>query len=125
MHPLKPLALNLRKQQTDAETILWVHIKNRQIDGVKFRRQVPMGNYIADFVCVKSKLIIELDGGHHNEDVKRNKDDERTKWFEIQGYTILRFWNDEVINNLPGIIERIEMTLKHSTSPCPLLKERK
>src|SRR5258708_5861619 len=102
MHPLKSLALNLRKEQTDAETILWVHIRNRQVAGVKFRRQVPIGKYIADFVSVKSKIIVELDGGHHNEDVQKDKDDEKTNWLESQGYMIIRFWNDEVINNLSG-----------------------
>ena len=86
MHPLKPLARNLRKQQTNAESIIWFHIRNRQIAGVKFKRQVPLGkNIFTDFISYDTKVIVEIDGGQHNDAVQKAKDDERTKWFELRG----------------------------------------
>lgn len=111
MQPLQRLARELRRNQTPAEYRLWIHIKNRQLNGVKFKRQVPIGKYIADFVALQQKLIIELDGGHHNEDVYKKKDDERTKFLEMKGYTVLRFWNNDVMDNLEGVLEQIHLTL--------------
>lgn len=83
--------------------------------GVKFKRQIPIGRYIADFISYESKVIIEIDGGQHNEDSQKARDDERTKWFEMKGYTVLRFWNNEVLTNLDGVLEIIHLTLTLSS----------
>jgi very-short-patch-repair endonuclease len=115
MHPLKPLARNLRRQQTDAERVIWYHIRNRQIAGAKFKRQIPLGRYIVDFISYENKLIIEIDGGQHNEDLKKQNDKERTKWFEMKGYTVLRFWNNDVLNNINEVLEVIHLTLTLSS----------
>jgi very-short-patch-repair endonuclease len=97
------LAKGLRRRQTDAEILLWDKLRNKQLNGVKFRRQHCVGKYIVDFVCLKKKLIIEIDGGHHNEpDVKR-EDDRRTKWLEAEGYKIVRFWDNDVLQNIEGV----------------------
>ena len=91
-------ARELRKSLTDAEKKLWGHIRLRQIGGHKFRRQQPIGKYIADFVCLEKKLVIEIDGGHHSAPIAYDK--ERTTWLESQGYRVLRFWNNEVLEEI-------------------------
>jgi very-short-patch-repair endonuclease len=111
MHPLKPLARNLRRNQTDAEKLLWFHLRNRQLAGTKFKRQTMIGKYIVDFISYEKKLIIELDGGQHNEEEQKQNDDIRTKWFEMKGYQVLRFWNNDVLNNLDAVLEKIHLTL--------------
>ena len=73
----------------------------------KFRRQHPIGKFIVDFVCIETNLIIELDGGQHNEEAAMNADKERTKWLENQGFNVLRFWNNDVLKNLDGVTEVI------------------
>jgi very-short-patch-repair endonuclease len=88
---------------TDAERLLWSKLKANQL-GVKFRRQQPIENYIVDFVCFNKKLIIELDGGQHFES---KKDRLRDKWFQRNGFRILRFWNNEVLGNIEGVLEVI------------------
>jgi very-short-patch-repair endonuclease len=100
---LTKTAKNLRKRATLAEAILWNQLRTRQIEGVKFRRQQPIGEFIVDFVCFEKKLIIELDGGQHARD--RAKDYERDKKLSEGGYTVLRFWNNEVLKNLEGVME--------------------
>jgi very-short-patch-repair endonuclease len=85
----------LRKNMTDAEQRLWQKLKRRQIAAVKFRRQQPIGHYIVDFVCFERRLIVEVDGGQHAEQVPY--DDERRLRFNAQGYRVLRFWNGEVL----------------------------
>lgn len=104
---LNPLAKKLRKQFTDTERLLWQHLRAKQIEGLKFRRQQPIGRYIVDFVCFEKKLIIELDGGQHTQSEQRQKDIERDKWFEGQGYNLLRFWDNEVLTNIRGVLEEI------------------
>jgi very-short-patch-repair endonuclease len=99
------LAKKLRKNSTDAERLLWKHLRAQQVEGLKFRRQHPIGNYIVDFVCVPKKIVIELDGGQHAEEV--SKDSERDKWLKTEGYKVLRFWNNEVLKNLEGVLEEI------------------
>ncbi|MBN1451988.1 MAG: endonuclease domain-containing protein [Anaerolineales bacterium] len=91
----------LRKESTPAERKLWSRIHNDQL-GVTFRRQHAVGNYIPDFCCPKAKLIIELDGNHHLE--QEEYDEERTKYLESQGYKVVRFWNNEVMNNVDSVI---------------------
>jgi len=112
------LARGLRKRQTDAERVLWNKLRNKQMEGVKFRRQQPIGSYIVDFVSLERKLIIEIDGGQHNERKVREKDQEREKWLKEKGYQILRFWNNDVLTNIEGVLERIKETLEVKT-PSP------
>lgn len=95
----------LRKRQTEAEKKVWSSLRDRRLKNQKFRRQVAMGPYIADFVCHEAKLIIEIDGGQHS--VQENKDAQRTDWLNKEGYKVVRFWNNEVIENLEGVLERI------------------
>ena len=98
------IARNQRKYPTEAEKMLWNHLRLKQLEGLKFRRQEPIGSYIADFVCHDKKLIIEVDGGQHAEDPK---DIKRDDWLKGQGYRVLRFWNNEVLNNIDGVLEKI------------------
>jgi cyclase len=100
-------AKSLRKNMTDAEKILWGYLKAKP-NGYKFRRQHPLGIYIADFYCHKLKLVIEINGSiHNNEDVKQN-DAIRQKLIEEDGLTVIRFRNEEVINNIPNILKQLE-----------------
>ncbi len=109
MKSIKPLILNnarqLRQNQTPAEKILWRSLRNRQMDGLKFKRQFPIGNYIVDFCCFEEKLIIEIDGGTHIDQVKY--DLSRTAWLEGQGYRVIRFTNEMVFKQLDSVIEAI------------------
>jgi very-short-patch-repair endonuclease len=102
-------AIELRKEPTPAEATLWAYTRNDQL-GFSFRRQHSIGNYIPDFVCIEKKLIIELDGSQHLEQEEYDK--ERTKYLESQGYKVIRFWNNEVINDLNGVIRVIQSTLE-------------
>jgi len=102
------LAKSLRKRPTDAEKRLWRHLKSKQINGLKFRRQEPIGTYIVDFVCFEKRLIIELDGGQHAS--QQAQDQERESWFMSQGFITLRFWNNEVLANIEGVLEVIRRT---------------
>jgi len=88
---------------TDAEFKLWKHLRNKQL-GVKFRRQSTIGNYIVDFVSFESKLVIEIDGGQH---ARSNDDKSREKWLTSQGFKVLRFWNNDVLRNIQGVLEKI------------------
>jgi very-short-patch-repair endonuclease len=88
---------------TDAEFELWKHLKNKQL-GVRFRRQSPIGNYIVDFVSFEAKLVIEVDGGQHAESTK---DGSRDKYLKSQGFRVLRFWNNEVLGNIEGVLDKI------------------
>ena len=104
---LTKFAKELRKNGTDAENIIWYHLRAKQFEGLKFRRQQPIGNYIVDFVCFSKKIVIELDGGQH--DIKRikQKDKKRDTWLQKQGFKVLRFWNNEIFENLDGVLEVI------------------
>jgi len=109
-------AKRLRRQQTDAERILWFRLRGRRLAGWKFKRQVPIDRFIVDFVCADAKLIVELDGGQHAVCVLR--DEERTRTLEMTGYLVLRFWNNDVMRNLDGVLEEILNTLnRHSPEP--------
>ena len=105
MSDLKTNARELRSNMTSQEKKLWDLIKNRQLSGYRFLRQYVIGNYIADFVCKEKKLVIELDGGQHNEAESVVYDAERTKYIESQGYRVIRFWNNDVDNNIEGVYE--------------------
>jgi very-short-patch-repair endonuclease len=102
-------ARHLRKNLTDAEQKLWRRIRSCQIQGCKFRRQAPIGKYIADFVCLEQKLIIEIDGGQHA--VQREYDHNRSEWLKSRGFMVIRFWNNEVLNNMDGVMEVISRML--------------
>ena len=102
------LGRELRCQGTPAERVLWLNLRNKQLAGVKFRRQQPLGNYIVDFVSFEKKLIIEIDGGQHNEDHIAGQDEVRTAWLNSQGFRVIRFWNNEVIDNIEGVLLKIQ-----------------
>jgi len=116
---LKQLARNLRANQTDAEKLLWQHLRSKQLAGTKFRRQQPIGNYIVDFISFDKKLIIELDGGQHA--INTGKDQVRDGWLTGQGFKLLRFWNNDVLRNIESVLETIMEKLSASPqSPaCP------
>lgn len=96
----------LRKDPTFAEIRLWNFLKLRQLDGVRFRRQHSIGRYIVDFCAIKEKLIIELDGSQHLNDEEHDK--ERTEFLNSKGFRVIRFWNNEVMNNIQGVLQEIE-----------------
>lgn len=102
-------AKSLRANQTEAEQRLWYHLRAHRFMELKFKRQKPMGRYIVDFVCVERRLIIELDGGQHAEQVEY--DQNRDAWLRSQGYVVLRFWNNEIMQQLEGVLEQIRCTL--------------
>ena len=97
-------ARQLRAKQTDAERKLWFLLRDRRLTGFKFRRQVPIGPYIADFACFQTRLIVEADGGQH---AGAAHDAERDTWLSAQGYRILRFWNSDDLTNPEGVMTRI------------------
>ena len=113
---LKPFARRLRRAQTDAERRMWMLLRDRRISGVKFRRQHPIGAYVVDFCCAEARLIIEIDGGYHASN--RNADATRSRVLEVQGYRVLRFWNNEVLGNTAGVLHRILEALR---APHPAL----
>lgn len=117
-----PFARNLRKNQTDEEKLLWNLLRNNQLRGKKFHRQYVLGRYILDFVCFEQRLVIELDGGQHNRMLDKIKDAQRDKWLEGQGFSVLRFWNNDILNNINGVLEVIYKSLS-SPQPSPR-KER-
>ena len=99
----------LRKKLTAAECKLWQKIRSRQIYNNKFRRQFVLGNYIVDFVCLEKRLIIEVDGGQHMENVEY--DDQRDAWLKAQGFRVLRFWNNQVLNEIDSVLEVVTRNL--------------
>ena len=107
----------LRRNQTDAERALWFHLRDRRLEGLKFRRQMPVSNYVADFCCEETRLIIEVDGGQHADN--RENDEKRTEELEAMGYLVLRFWNNDVLTNPDGVVETILDTLGKRTSSSP------
>jgi very-short-patch-repair endonuclease len=97
----------LRKNQTDVEQILWKQLRNRRFYNYKFRRQFPIEPYIVDFACLELKLIIELDGGQHANSI--NYDGQRSLFLEKRGFKVIRFWNNDVIENSVGVLEAIRL----------------
>ena len=102
-------ATRLRGAMTEAEKKLWYRLRLNQIGGYAFRRQVSIGHYVADFACLRKKLVIEVDGGQH--DWQKAADDERTAELEARGYRVIRFWNNEVLQNTDGVVLVIARTL--------------
>ena len=102
---LTNLAKSLRKKSTYVETILWNKLRSRQIEGIKFRRQQPVGDFIVDFISFEKRIVIELDGGQHAEN--RDKDIDRDRFLTKNGFKVLRFWNTEVIEHIDGVLEVI------------------
>jgi very-short-patch-repair endonuclease len=103
---LTPLAKSMRRCPTDAEKKLWTQLRKHQLRGLRFRRQMPIGSYIVDFCCLEPKLVIEVDGGQH--DRQAQEDDVRTRFLQRSGYRVLRFWNNEVLQSLDGVMMRID-----------------
>ena len=104
----KDLRRKLRKNQTEAEKILWGKLKNHQMHGLKFFRQYGVGRYIVDFCCPAQKLVVELDGGGHAEEEIEKYDEERSIFIREQGFHVLRFWNTELFQNTEGVLQEIE-----------------
>ena len=104
---------------TRAETLLWRYLKANRVDGVGFRRQTPIGNYIADFVCFASKLIIELDGESHEFEERQRADERRDAFFAGAGFQVLRFTNDQVMTNLEGVVETIRQAASAGARGSP------
>ena len=100
-----PHAKALRNNMTDAEQMLWQRLRDRRLGGHKFRRQVTIDPFIVDFLCIQHRLIVEVDGGQHAEQIEH--DVARTAWLETQGYRVLRFWNNEVLGNRDGVTQVI------------------
>lgn len=98
-------AADLRKNQTNAENILWFNIRNRKLNNIKFKRQVPIGKYIVDFANMQKKLVIELDGSQHIDNF--HYDEERTKYLNSIDYTVIRFFDNDVIKNINTVLEVI------------------
>ena len=106
-------ARSLRKNQTDVEQLLWKHLRNRQLYNYKFRRQFPIEPYVVDFVCLELKLIIELDGGQHA--FRINYDYQRSVFLEQRGFKVMRFWNNDVIENIESVLEAIHLAILEIT----------
>jgi very-short-patch-repair endonuclease len=116
---LTPFAKAMRKDATEAEQRLWLHLKGRRMEGLKFRRQEQIGRFIVDFVCYEKVLIVEADGGQHAAEEDKEKDRERTAWLNGQGFAVLRFWNNEVLTNTDGVLETIRQRCAERPSPQP------
>ena len=102
---LSNYAKRLRRNSTQAEILLWSRLRARQMEGMKFRRQQPIENFIVDFICFEKQIIIELDGGQHAKN--KDKDNERDSLLIGNGFTVLRFWDNEVFENIEGVLEVI------------------
>ena len=108
----------LRKTPTKAEALLWYHLRGRRFADHKFRRQRPIGPYFADFACLEARLVVELDGGQHADAVAY--DDERTRLIRARGFRVLRFWNNDVLTQMPSVLEEILLALNVDPHPDPL-----
>jgi len=110
-------AKNLRRDSTDAEKVLWRYLRNRILEGFKFRRQHMIGPYIVDFVCLEACLVVELDGGQHMD--RQDYDEKRSAFLRDKGFSILRFWNNDIFQNIEGVLHSIRGVLM-APSPNPL-----
>ena len=109
----------LRNNMTDAELALWKRLRGCQVNGCKFRRQHPFGDFIVDFVCLEARLVIEVDGGQHNESTN---DGVRDQALAKAGFSVMRFWNNQVLNELESVVEMIWLALKTHPHPNPPLE---
>jgi len=106
--------------------LLWKRLRTIETEGTHFRRQVPIGPYVADFACLAARLVIELDGSQHNTEGRRVKDQVRTRWLESEGYRVIRFWNNDLVHNIDGVLETVYAALYGSRDAEPLpLKHRR
>lgn len=121
---LRSNARALRKDSTDAERLVWASLRNHRMNGLAFRRQVPIANYTADFVCHSAKLVIELDGGQHYSDAGEHADAQRSAVIEAKGFHVLRFSNHDVMSNRVGALEVIAAALA-SRAPSPTLPRKR
>ncbi|MBZ9844761.1 endonuclease domain-containing protein [Mesorhizobium sp. CA5] len=97
-------ARSMRRESTDAEDRLWQELRGRRLDNIKFRRQVPIGRFVADFLCAEAKLVVEIDGSQHAES---RHDQERDAELKVRGFRVLRFWNDDVLKDLDAVCDTI------------------
>ena len=104
----KQRARNLRNNMTEQERKLWSVIRNRQFFGYRFLRQYCIGNYIVDFVCREKQIILEVDGGQHNQQYDIDYDNNRTAYLNLKGYSVIRFWNNEIDNNIEGVYLKLK-----------------
>ena len=111
-------ARQMRGRASDAERLLWRHLRARRLNGYKFRRQEVIEPYIVDFVCLEAKLIVEADGGQHIE--QEGYDCKRSQCLQAMGYRVLRFWNHEILNETQAVLEQIRLGLIESPHPNPL-----
>src|SRR6266853_474097 len=120
-------AKQLRDKVTGAEDLLWRRLRRFPISGTHFRRQVPIGPYVADFACMAARLIIEVDGSHHGEGDTKKRDGERSQWIEADGYRVIRFWNNEVTQTAAGVLDVFYAALYGSrkSEPAPLKHARR
>ena len=116
-------AKDLRRTMTRAETLLWRHLKANRLAGLGFRRQAPMGNYIADFVAHACKLVVEVDGESHDFEERIRHDDRRDQWFASRGYRVLRFTNEDVMRNLEGVVTAIGLAAEQAAPPSLTLRK--
>jgi very-short-patch-repair endonuclease len=112
-------ARQLRENATGAEDLLWRRLRRFPISGTHFRRQVPIGPYVADFACMAARLIIEVDGSQHGRDDLRKRDEGRTRWLEAEGYRVMRFWNNDLTTNMDGVLEAIYAAIHGSSAAAP------
>ncbi len=114
---MRGFARDLRQQATNAEQRLWQRLRNRQILNAKFRRQHPIPPYVVDFVCLDKKLVIEADGGQHLD--QREHDEKRTAFLEARGFRVLRFWNDEILEQMDVVLGVVFRALEEAPAPHP------
>ncbi|PIZ42243.1 DNA (cytosine-5-)-methyltransferase [candidate division WWE3 bacterium CG_4_10_14_0_2_um_filter_42_8] len=110
------LAKSLRKNQTDSESYLWKYLRNRQFKGLKFRRQFPIGCYILDFFCVEKRIAIELDGGQHSKNEALRKDKAREEFLQRCNIKIIRFWDNDILKNIGGVLQKLEEEIPKNIS---------
>jgi len=113
-----------RRTMTRAETLLWRHLKAHRLAALGFRRQSPMGNYIADFVAHSCKLVVKVDGESHDFESRLRQDGRRDEWFSSRGYRVLRFTNDDVMKNLEGVVVAIGLAAAQAAPPSLALPRK-
>ena len=120
-------AKKLRANTTPHERVLWRALKELPVEGSHFRRQAPIGPYVVDFFCPAKRLVVELDGGHHNENEEAQRDRIRQDWLEREGYRVIRFWNSEIAGDLNAVLEAIyaELYGSRDAEAVPLKHERR
>ncbi|WP_342059031.1 endonuclease domain-containing protein [Aeromonas sp. OTU364] len=105
-------AKRLRAEATLAEQRLWFQLRNRRFEGLKFRRQFPVGPYIVDFICLEQRLVIEVDGSQHSQPEGQQQDDARTAYLNGEGFRVIRVWNNEVLGRMDGVLAFIRLSLQ-------------